>query len=149
MSASAAAAATPTSSGAGKLHYVSTRGAFADSPLRFSDAVLMGLATDGGLLVPTRIPQIGKAKLSAWLDAAKAGRPPSYCDIALEVMWPYVADDGSLSRAELQSVIERSYATFRSPEVTPVRSPSAGKGAGGAFRYTFIALTFVYDDFTS
>ena len=133
MSASAAASSASSAADGGKLHYVSTRGAFADAPLKFSDAVLMGLATDGGLLVPTRIPKLGEATLRGWLDGAKAGKPPSYCDIALEVMWPYVADDGSLSRAELKDVIERSYATFRSPEVTPVRSPSAGEG-GGVYR---------------
>ena len=38
------------------MRYVSTRGGVAD--LSFCDAVMMGLASDGGLLVPESIPDI-------------------------------------------------------------------------------------------
>ena len=38
------------------IRYISTRGA--QAPLSFKDAVMTGLARDGGLLVPDRIPGI-------------------------------------------------------------------------------------------
>ncbi|MBQ7179630.1 MAG: hypothetical protein IJS08_19585 [Victivallales bacterium] len=43
--------------------YISTRGAVA--PVDFPAAVMMGLADDGGLLIPEVIPDVS-AKLSAW-----------------------------------------------------------------------------------
>ncbi|MCB1830712.1 MAG: hypothetical protein KDI35_11550, partial [Gammaproteobacteria bacterium] len=39
------------------MRYVSTRGGV--DPITFSQAVIMGLATDGGLLLPETFPQIG------------------------------------------------------------------------------------------
>ena len=39
------------------MRYISTRGQ--TEPLAFSDAVITGLAPDGGLLVPERIPEVG------------------------------------------------------------------------------------------
>ncbi len=46
------------------MHYLSTRGGIA--PIGFADAVMMGLATDGGLLVPAEIPRVDAATLRAW-----------------------------------------------------------------------------------
>ena len=43
------------------MKYVSTRGGVA--PVRFKDAVMMGLASDGGLVVPEAVPDVS-AKLS-------------------------------------------------------------------------------------
>lgn len=88
--------------------YLSTRGQI--DPVSFQDAVLMGLATDGGLLLPRAIPD-----LSGQL-ARLAALP--YPELATQVMLPFVA--GSLTEAELRALVERSYATFRHPEVTPL-----------------------------
>ena len=38
------------------MRYISTRGGI--QPIPFKDAVMMGLATDGGLLLPESYPQI-------------------------------------------------------------------------------------------
>ena len=38
------------------MNYISTRGTIA--PIGFKDAVMMGLATDGGLLLPETIPAL-------------------------------------------------------------------------------------------
>lgn len=90
------------------MKYISTRGQIA--PIGFKDAVMMGLATDGGLLLPTEYPQIDRQTLESW-------RPLSYQDLALQVIAPF-ADD--IPSADLRHLIERSYATFREPAITPL-----------------------------
>ena len=48
------------------MKYVSTRGGI--EPLGFQDAVMMGLATDGGLLLPQSIPRVDADTLRRWLE---------------------------------------------------------------------------------
>lgn len=91
------------------MRYVSTRGGV--EPLTFSQAVMMGLGTDGGLLLPASFPQIGSDILRRWSSL-------SFNELAVEVMQPYVADD--ISREDLSRLVEQSYAGFSHPEVTPV-----------------------------
>lgn len=92
------------------MKYISTRGQVA--PVGFIDAVLMGLADDGGLLVPERIPQVSEDVLRTWQSL-------SYPELALEVFSLYIGDE--IPRPELKQLVEASYATFRHREVTPVR----------------------------
>ena len=91
------------------MRYVSTRGGVA--PIGFAEAVMMGLATDGGLLVPSSPPRLDDETLRAWAGLR-------FQDLALEVMTPFVGD--AIPRDDLADLIERSYATFSHPEVTPV-----------------------------
>jgi len=77
----------------------------------FRDAVLMGLATDGGLLLPESIPSVGAA-LPAW-------RSLRYADLAKAVMRPFVGD--AVDERTLGRLVDASYATFTHPEVCPVR----------------------------
>lgn len=90
------------------MRYISTRGGI--QPIQFKDAVMMGLATDGGLLLPESYPQITSSQLEEW-------RRLSYPDLALQVISPFVDD---ISIATLKELIDRSYATFSHPDVTPV-----------------------------
>ena len=46
------------------MRYISTRGGI--EPLGFQDAVMMGLARDGGLLLPETLPTIDAAVLDSW-----------------------------------------------------------------------------------
>jgi threonine synthase len=94
------------------MQYLSTRGGVA--PVSFSQAVMMGLATDGGLLLPQRIPAVDAATLAAW------ARLP-FPSLALEVIGRFIAED-DIPRADLARLVERSYGTFTHPEVTPVVS---------------------------
>jgi len=87
------------------LRYVSSRGAA--PTLEFADVLLAGLATDGGLYVPEAWPALDVAD-----DAER------YTDIAVDVMFPFV--DGSLTRDELAAMVVDAYATFDTPEVTPL-----------------------------
>jgi threonine synthase len=71
---------------------------------------MMGLASDGGLLLPQSYPQIGSEQLEAW-------RKLSYSELAFEIISRYVDD---IPADSLKSIINRSYSTFSHPEVTPV-----------------------------
>jgi threonine synthase len=88
--------------------YLSTRGR--TRGVGFQDAVLMGLATDGGLLLPEAIPAVG-SRLARW-------RGLSYPDLACDVMAPFIGD--GLTPQELAALVERSYAGFSHPEICPV-----------------------------
>ena len=89
------------------MKYFSTRGGI--EPVDFQAAVMMGLARDGGLLLPESFPQLTPQTLKAW-------RKLSYIDLAVAVMLPFV----DMPEADLRRLVTRSYATFRNPEITPV-----------------------------
>lgn len=91
------------------MNYLSTRGGVA--PVGFSEAVMMGLGIDGGLLLPETAPQVGPDALCDWSRL-------SFQDLALELMDPFVAD--AIPRADLRALIRRSYGTFSHGEVTPL-----------------------------
>jgi len=83
------------------MKYVSTRG---NAPeLNFEEAMLTGLARDGGLYVPAEIPQ-----MSANDIAALAGLP--YEEIAYRVMRPFIGD--TLTDEEFREIIAAAYAGF-------------------------------------
>jgi len=89
------------------MRYVSTRGGV--QGLSFCDAVMMGLADDGGLLVPEAIPDVSE-DLPQLADK-------SYVDLAAYVMGHFIDD---IPADELRSIIERSYETFDDQAVTPL-----------------------------
>jgi len=98
----------PTSIAPDAARYLSTRGGL--SPIGFREAVMMGLADDGGLLLPAAIPDV-RAGLEGW-------RHLSYPELAVAVMRPFIGD--ALDDATLRALVARSYATFSHPEVAPV-----------------------------
>jgi threonine synthase len=91
------------------MNYISTRGGIA--PVPFDQAVMMGLARDGGLLLPQTLPTIEPALLNAWQTL-------SYQNLALEVLSLFTGD---MPRADLDDLIDRAYSSFRHPQVTPLR----------------------------
>ncbi len=91
------------------MRYKSTRGKVND--ISFKDAVMMGLATDGGLLLPEYIPSLTTEKINSFAAM-------SYPQIAFEVISRFTGDD--FPAADLRALIERSYAAFDHPEVTPL-----------------------------
>lgn len=90
------------------MRYISTRGGI--NPIPFKDAVMMGLASDGGLLLPQSYPTVTREQLESW-------RGLSYPELAFEVISRYVDD---IPASVLKTIISRSYATFAHPEVTPL-----------------------------
>ncbi len=91
------------------LRYVSTRG---EAPeLSFEDALLAGLARDGGLYVPKTWPQISPETIAGF-----AGKP--FADVAVALLEPFTG--GSIPRAELLALARDAYARFGHPAVTPL-----------------------------
>jgi len=91
------------------MKYISTRG---QAPaLSFENAMLSGLATDGGLYVPETWPVMSEAEI-----AALAGL--SYEDAAFRVIKPFVGD--TFSDEELLGILARAYGTFRHPARVPL-----------------------------
>ncbi|HKJ00306.1 MAG TPA: threonine synthase [bacterium] len=90
------------------MHYVSTRGQCA--PLPFRETVMAGLAPDGGLFLPERVPDVS-ARLADW-------RELPFRELFAAVVAPYVGDE--LAPGLLADLVERAYATFDHAEVTPV-----------------------------
>ncbi|WP_421760728.1 threonine synthase [Devosia sp.] len=91
------------------MQFVSTRGGAA--VLGFSDAILAGLATDGGLYVPQTWPRLTHAEIAGY-----ANRP--YAEVAFDIISRFV--DGEIPDAELKLIIDQAYATFRHPSVAPL-----------------------------
>ena len=88
------------------MRYVSTRGETA--PLTFTEAVLTGLAPDGGLLVPETIPDI-RGELDAW-------RELGFVDLARRIIGRFVDD---IPPETLDELIGRAYAGFDHPDIVP------------------------------
>ena len=92
------------------MRYVSTRGAAPD--LSFEEAMLTGLARDGGLYVPAEIPTLSHGDI-----AAMAGL--SYEDIAYRVMRPFIGD--TFTDDEFGELIEQAYAGFGHAARAPLK----------------------------
>jgi threonine synthase len=91
------------------VEYISTRG---EAPaLGFRDALLAGLARDGGLYMPREWPMLTKREIRAF-------RGKRYQDIAFEIVRRFTGDE--IPEADLRSMIEDAYATFRHPAVVPL-----------------------------
>jgi threonine synthase len=90
------------------MQYISTRGGI--NPIPFTEAVMMGLAEDGGLLLPRTIPRIGSETYASWQGL-------SYQDLAFEVMSRFIDD---IPNSDLRELINRSYATFDHADVAPL-----------------------------
>ncbi len=87
------------------MRYKSTRGGV--SGLTFTDAFLMGLATDGGLIVPERIPSVDIERL----------KDLNYRALAFEIFKLFIDD---IDENSIKELIEKSYSTFDTDEITPV-----------------------------
>ena len=86
------------------MRYVSTRGRAAE--LGFCDALLAGLATDGGLYVPQSWPK----------QPTMAGS--TYASKAASLMAPYV--EGEIPQDVFAQLCATAYSTFRDPAVVPL-----------------------------
>ena len=114
------------------MKYISTRG---NAPvLSFEDAMLTGLARDGGLYLPETIPQLSHADI-----AAMAGLP--YEEIAFRVMQPFVGD--SFSEAELLDAITAAYSGFGHA----ARAPLVQLGPNHYLLELFHGPTLAFKDF--
>lgn len=111
----------------------------------FEEAIIQGLASDGGLFIPSIIPQVSKSELfDKWSKL-------SFQDLAFEIMKLYVSSD-EIPEADLKDLITRSYSTFRSHDVTPLAKNVTGSNEnlhvlelfhGPTYAFKDVALQFV------
>ena len=114
------------------MKYVSTRG---EAPvLSFEDAMLTGLARDGGLYVPETIPQMSA-------DEIRALANQSYEEIAFRVMRPFVGD--TFTDEEFKGCIERAYSGFGHA----ARAPLVQLGPNHFLMELFHGPTLAFKDF--
>ena len=99
------------------MKYRSTRGGMAEQD--FSDILLEGLATDGGLAMPASYPQVSAQTLQAW-------RALSYDDLATEILSLFISD---IPRSDLARLTGAAYnaQVFGSEQIVPLK-PLRGGG---------------------
>ncbi len=89
--------------------YISTRG---EAPkISFTEALLAGLAPDGGLYVPETMPRLSLEEMRGF-----AGRP--YVEVAEAVISPFL--EGALPAPDFRAMLEAAYSSFRHKAVTPL-----------------------------
>ena len=124
------------------MKYISTRGQ--TEPMDFSDVLLMGLAPDGGLMLPESYPQVDSATLNEW-------RKLSYPELAFEIMRLFATD---IDEADLQDIINRTYTkeVFGSDDIVPVRQLEddlyiLGLSNGPTLAFKDVAMQFLGNAF--
>lgn len=91
------------------MKYVSTRG---QAPaLNFEEAILTGLASDGGLYLPETLPKFSKEEIASWAGL-------SYEELAFKIMAPFV--DGDIPDSDLRQIIAEAYTSFRHDAIAPM-----------------------------
>ncbi len=95
------------------MDYISTRG---EAPsVGFEEALLTGLAPDGGLYVPKVWPSF-----SAEVIAAMEGQ--SFDEVAAQILAPFAAD--AMDIEQLRALTKAAYSSFSDPRVAPLTSLS-------------------------
>ena len=92
------------------MDYISTRGQ--DGPLGYEEALLSGLARDGGLYLPVDYPHFTA-------DEIREMAGLSYAALAGRIMARFT--DGEIGEAELTAMAGEAYADFTDPEIAPLR----------------------------
>ena len=114
------------------MKYISTRGGAPE--LTFEQAMLTGLARDGGLYVPAEVPVMTPADI-----AALAGQP--YEEVAFRVMRPFLGD--TFTDDEFREIIAKAYDGFGHA----ARAPLVQLGAGHFLLELFHGPTLAFKDF--
>jgi threonine synthase len=91
------------------MRYISTRGQAPE--LGFEAVLLTGLANDGGLYVPTKLPVFSAEEIASWAGLG-------YAELAQKVILPFVEED--ISADELKTMINATYDCFKHPAVAPL-----------------------------
>ena len=91
------------------MRYISTRG---QAPaVSFEDALIAGLAPDGGLYVPESFPPLSGATLDGLISK-------SYVDVACETIFPFTG--GAIEKADLRRLLFNAYKGFDHEDVAPL-----------------------------
>jgi len=91
------------------VRYISTRG---EAPvLGFTDALMAGLASDGGLYLPEVFPQLSKETIAGFAKK-------TYGEVAFEIFSLFTGED--IPAKDLQAMIASAYGEFRHHAVAPL-----------------------------
>ena len=82
-----------------------------DKQLSFEEAVLKGLAPDNGLFIPEDIPSLPHNWQHDWCNL-------SFEDLAFQILSLYISP-AEIPPSALKDIIDKSYSTFKVPDVTP------------------------------
>lgn len=93
------------------MKYISTRGEQGAEALTFDQALLTGLARDGGLFLPESWPSFSRQDI-----AAMRGLP--YAQLCLKVIKPFVGD--AIDDDTLKAIATKAYSGFSHRAVTPL-----------------------------
>ena len=92
------------------MEYISTRNT--QKTFSFKDVFLKGLAPDGGLFVPKKIPLYTSQELEKLRDL-------SYRDLAEKIILKFCSDE--FSGAEIKNLVNNSYKNFRVQDVVSIK----------------------------
>ena len=98
------------------MQYISTRGEA--PPVSFIEAVLTGLAPDGGLYVPASWPQLTPGEIAAF-----AGRP--YAEVAAVILARFARN--TIPRDVIEEMCADAYASFSHAAVVPLKQLAPGR----------------------
>ena len=90
------------------MYFISTRGG---EKVTGAEAIVKGLAQDGGLFVPEKFPKISASELETMAQM-------SYPERASHILGKYLADD--LGADYLKEICEKAYSTFTSTDPAPL-----------------------------
>ncbi|XBH21647.1 threonine synthase [Jonesiaceae bacterium BS-20] len=120
------------------MKYISTRGAMA--PMTYSEALLEGLATDGGLAVPHTMPTLSAQQIESW-------RELEYADLAVEVLSLFATD---IPRDDLARMCHAAYNSnnFVAKEIVPLTALTeeislVGLSEGPTLAFKDMAMQFL------
>jgi threonine synthase len=98
------------------MKFISTRGVA--PAVGFTEALLGGLAPDGGLYTPQSWPVVSPAEIAAFADAPYAG-------VAADVLTRFAGDD--IPHAMMRDLCAEAYATFTHAAVAPLKQLAPGR----------------------
>ena len=98
------------------MKYISTRGGSA--PVGFTEALLAGLAPDGGLYAPQTWPRLTHAEIAAFASAP-------YARVAADIFARFAGDE--IPHEVLLELCTEAYATFSHAAVAPLKQLAPGR----------------------
>jgi threonine synthase len=93
------------------MKYISTRSEAGAEPLTFDQALLAGLARDGGLFLPAEWPRFSNEEI-----AAMRGLP--YAQLCFKIIKPFIGD--AIEDETLKAISQKAYSGFSRRAVTPL-----------------------------
>ena len=88
------------------MRYVSTRNT--SKTYEFKDVFIKGLADDGGLFIPSSLPNYSEKEIQEL-------RSLNYSDLAKKIIFPFIGN--FMDKDELSKIIDKSYSVFRRENV--------------------------------